>query len=261
MLVDSHCHLNYPEYQSNLKLYLDRAKANGVQFFLAICTELDKFPEILNIAKNFDNIFCSVGTHPHESKLATAANAQAIVDFTTDDKVVGIGECGLDYYYNHSDHAEQVTVFQHHLEASHQSGLPVIIHTRDAEQQTIKMLEETQAKKPVAGVLHCFTGSSELAKKALDLGLYISISGIVTFKNAYHLREIVAWLPEDRLLIETDAPFLAPVPHRGQPNEPAFLKHTAQFIAGIRGITLEKLAQLTTTNFFTLFKKAKKNIL
>lgn len=261
MLVDSHCHLNYPEYQSNLKPYINRAQANGVQFFLTICTELNKFPEILNITENFDNIFCSVGTHPHESKLATAVNAQAIVDLTTNDKVVGIGECGLDYYYNHSNHKEQVSVFQHHLEASHQSDLPIIIHTREAERQTIEMLEETQAKKPVAGVLHCFTGSVELAKKALDLGLYISISGIVTFKNARHLREIVAWLPEDRLLIETDAPFLAPVPHRGQPNEPAFLKHTAQFIADIRGTTLEKLGQSTTANFFTLFKKAKKNIL
>lgn len=261
MLIDSHCHLNYPEYQKGLDSYLKRAQANGVEFFLTICTELDKFPEVLNIAQNFDNIFCSVGTHPHESKLATAVNAQTIVDLTAAEKVIGIGECGLDYYYNHSNADEQTKVFQTHLEAAHQSGLPIIIHTREAEQITLEMLREAQVTKPVTGVLHCFTGSQELAKKALDLGFYISISGIVTFKNAHHLREIVAWLPEDRLLIETDAPFLAPIPHRGQPNEPAFLKYTAQFIADIRQISLEKLGQTTTANFFNLFQKAKENTL
>jgi TatD DNase family protein len=259
MLVDSHCHLNYPPYNQGLNQYILRAKQAGIGYFLTISTELSKCSEIMSIAEQYQEVFCSVGTHPHEASQISnkISQTEEIVLLSNHPKVIGIGECGLDFFYMSSNPVEQISIFQDHINAAQKTQLPLIIHTRDAEKQTIDMLSNTQISSiPVSGVLHCFTGTETLARAALDLGFYLSISGIVTFKNAQELRDIVRWIPDDRLLLETDAPFLAPVPHRGKQNEPAFLLNTAELVANIRNTTLDKLSQSTTENFFRLFQKA-----
>lgn len=255
MLVDSHCHLNFPDFANDLDQVIKNAELNGVNYFLTVNTSLAESLTIQAIAEKYANVFCSVGVHPHESKLFQQSDLkQRITELCKHPKVVALGETGLDYYYNHSDSAEQINSFETHLEASQDLDLPVIIHTRDADIDTINCLQKF---KGVRGVFHCFSGSLELASQALDLGFYISFSGIITFKNANELREVVKFAPSDRILVETDSPFLAPIPHRGKRCEPAFTRITAELVAQLRDQPFETVAETTTNNFFTLFNKAK----
>ncbi|MBS0236429.1 MAG: TatD family hydrolase [Proteobacteria bacterium] len=258
MLVDSHCHLNYPQLQTNLAAVLERAKVAGVGYMQTICTQLDEFAQVREIAQQHDNIFCSVGLHPLEVAGNGSAAKQQIIDLTTFDKVIGIGETGLDYHYSkdEGEHEAQRKSFVAHIEAAQHTGLPLIIHTREAEEDTIKILSQQLEKAPFTGVMHCFTGSKKLAQKALNMGLYLSASGIITFKNAEDLRQTFFDAPLSRILVETDSPYLAPVPYRGRDNEPAYVKEVAQYLAMTRGIPFEQLASVTTDNFFTLFNRA-----
>ncbi|MDE1152201.1 MAG: TatD family hydrolase [Micavibrio sp.] len=260
MLVDSHCHLDYPDFEAEgVPEVVGRAKAAGVGHFLTICTEIAKFPQILKVAEAFSFIDCTVGTHPHHAADAGEINVsrEEIVTLTKNPKVVGIGETGLDYYYDHSPREEQQRVFATHIEAALETDLPLVIHTRDADDDTIRLMTDVGQRK-ARGVMHCFSGTKYLAEASLDLGFYVSFSGIVTFKKSEELREIARTVPLDRILVETDSPYLAPMPHRGKRNEPAFVVHTAQLVAELKGVSLEDLAAQTTQNFFTLFNKAKK---
>ena len=251
-LVDSHCHLDYAEPAERPEI-IARARRAGVETMLTICTRLGEFAGVRAIAEADPEIWCSVGVHPHEAAAEPDADTARIVAFTDHPKVVGIGETGLDFYYDHSTRERQAELFRAHAAASRETGLPLIVHTRDADPETAQILNE---ERPPKGVIHCFSTGRDLAVAALDLGLYISLSGIVTFKNAALLREIARELPLDRLLIETDAPYLAPVPLRGRKNEPAYIVHTATAVAALRGIPVEELAQRTAENFFRLFDKA-----
>ena len=256
MLVDSHCHLDYPDYAGEkLEAALDRARRAGVGAMLTIGTELSRFPGVRAIAEQHENIWCSVGVHPHEAGKAGVGDTAALVRETPHPKVVAIGESGLDYYYDSSPRDAQQANFRTHIEAAVESGLPLVVHTRDADDDTDAMLRA--GGSGLRGVLHCFTSSRTLAEKALELGFFISLSGIVTFKNAADLRETAKIIPLDRLLVETDAPYLAPVPMRGKANEPSYVVHTARFVAELKGVAPEALADATTANFFRLFDKAK----
>lgn len=260
MLVDSHCHLDYPDFATDgLPEVVGRARAVGVGHFLTICTEIAKFPQILAVAEAYPFIDCTVGTHPHHAADAGEINItrEEIVTLTRNPKVVGIGETGLDYYYDHSPRDEQQRVFATHIEAALETDLPLVIHTRDADDDTIRLMRDVGQRK-ARGVMHCFSGTQYLAEASLDLGFYISFSGIVTFKKSEELREIAKTVPLDRILVETDSPYLAPMPHRGKRNEPAFVVHTAQLVAELKGVSPEELAARTTENFFKLFNKAKK---
>jgi len=260
MLVDSHCHLDYPDFATDgLAEVVNRARAAGVGHFLTICTEIAKFPQILAVAEAYPFIDCTVGTHPHHAADAGEIHItrDEIVALTKNPKVVGIGETGLDYYYDHSPRDEQQRVFATHIEAALETDLPLVIHTRDADADTIRLMADVGQRK-VRGVMHCFSGTPYLAEASLDLGFYISFSGIVTFKKSEELREIAKTVPLDRILVETDSPYLAPMPHRGKRNEPAFVVHTAQLVAELKGVSTEELAARTTENFFKLFNKAKK---
>lgn len=254
--VDSHCHLDYPELSGDLDAVVSRADEAGIKWMTTICTQLDKFPQVLGVAERFGNIFCTVGVHPHEAGNDDNITAERLVGLADHPKVIGLGETGLDYYYERSPRDAQQTAFQAHIDASRQTGLPLIVHTRDADDDTARMLRDEYAKEPFTGVIHCFSSGREMAEAALEIGFYISISGIVTFKSAQDLREVVADVPLDRLLVETDSPYLAPVPKRGKPNEPAFTAFTARQLAEIKGVNLEELSQATTGNFFKLFNKA-----
>jgi len=255
MLVDSHCHLDFETFAAELDAVVDRARAAGVCACLTIGTRLTEFPRVRSIAERYPNTWCSVGVHPHEAK-DEVVSASELVDCARHPKVVGIGETGLDYYYLHSPKEQQIACFREHIAAARETGLPLIVHTRDAEDDTIAILEDEMARGRFGGLIHCFTGSERLAKAALDLGLLISVSGIVTFKKSGALRDVVSQVPLERLLVETDAPYLSPVPHRGKRNEPAFVAHTAAFLASLKGVDAEQLAQATTANFFNLFSKA-----
>ena len=257
MLIDSHCHLDFPELAGDESAVLARARTAGVAGMLTNGTRLDQFDKVRAIAERHGNIWCSVGVHPHEAKEEGQRTPDRLIDAARHPKVIGIGETGLDYYYEHSDRARQQASFRAHIAAARLTGLPLIVHTRDAEEDTAEILAHEMGKGAFAGVIHCFTASAAFAEKALDLGLYISISGIVTFKNAKDLQANVAALPADRLLIETDAPFLAPVPHRGRTCEPAYVADTARFLAKLRGVDTQELAATTAHNFFSLFGKAK----
>ncbi|HXR94819.1 MAG TPA: TatD family hydrolase [Rhizomicrobium sp.] len=258
MLVDSHCHLDFPEYAGKLDEVVARARDAGVGTCISIGTELKRFPGVRAIAERFDNVWCSVGIHPHEAENELLSDAQLLLAETVHPKVVGIGETGLDYFYEHSPREQQIVNFRAHIEAGRQSGLPLIVHTRDADDDTIAVLEEEMAKGAFKGLIHCFTGTQRLADASLALGLYISISGIATFKKSESLREVIRTVPLERLLVETDAPFLAPVPHRGATNEPAFVVHTAKLVAELKGVSEEELARATSDNFFRLFAKVKR---
>ena len=258
MLIDSHCHLDFPELVTDEAGVLARAKAAGVAAMLTIGTRLDQFDRVRAIAERHDNVWCSVGVHPHEAKDEGQRTPERLFEATQHPKVVGIGETGLDFYYEHSPRDEQAASFREHIAAAGQSGLPLIVHTRDADGETGDMLEEEHRKGAFAGVIHCFSSGPEVARRALALGLYISISGIVTFKAADALRAIVQDIPLDRLLVETDAPYLAPVPRRGKTNEPAFVAHTAAKVAELKGIGIAQLEAATTDNFFRLFAKAER---
>ena len=253
MLVDSHCHLDFPDFTPERDAVIRRAFAAGIGTMLTICTRLDQFEGVRKIAEAEPRIWCSVGAHPHEASEHADLMVEHLLMLAAHPRVVGIGETGLDFHYDLSPRDMQERVFRAHIAASRESGLPLIIHAREADAEIAAILAAT---KPPPGVLHCFTGSRALAEAALDLGFYISISGIVTFRNADDLRAIVRDLPLDRLLIETDAPYLAPVPHRGKRNEPAFVAATATFVAELKGVALDELAAVTTANFFHLFAKA-----
>jgi len=256
MFVDSHCHLDYLQKDNDLKDIIDRASRNDVKTLLTISTRTDETSMIQSIASQFDNVFCSVGVHPSESEEVKDFSAEALAECLVgkiNAKTIALGETGLDYYYDNSDRDVQKRSFLAHIQASQATGLPLIIHTRDAEEDTIKLITEANTK----GVIHCFTGSPDLAKACLDLGYYISISGIVTFKKAESLQEIVKWVPLDRILVETDSPYLAPVPYRGKPNEPSYVVHVAEKVAELKGISVKKVGEVTTENFFNLFQKAK----
>jgi TatD DNase family protein len=258
MLVDSHCHLDYLERDGELDAAIARARAAGVGAMITICTKLSEFELVHAIAARYEHIYCSVGVHPHEAEEEGQGDPGRLIELAGHDKVVGIGETGLDYYYEHSPRAEQRESFRTHIAAARQSGLPVIIHSREADEDTLAILREAHAEGPFGGVLHCFTAGAELASAALELGLYISIAGIVTFKKAEALREIVREIPLDRLLVETESPYLAPVPQRGKRNEPAFVAHTAAALAELKGVSPEELARITTDNAFRLFAKAER---
>jgi TatD DNase family protein len=252
-LVDSHCHLDSPDFTAERGAVVARARAAGVETMLTICTRLDQFDEVLAIAEEYDGIWCSVGAHPHEAADHAALSPEELLALASHPKVVGIGESGLDFHYDLSPRDLQEHVFRAHIAASRAGGLPLIIHAREADRDIARIFVE---ERPPPGVLHCFSSSRGLAETALDLGFYISISGIVTFRNAEELRAIVRDMPLDRLLVETDAPYLAPVPYRGKRNEPAFVAATAMAVAKLKGIEPEHLATATRENFFRLFTKA-----
>jgi len=255
-LIDSHCHLIYDGLVDRQDEVLANARARGVTGFLNISTRQKEWDAVIAVAEREPDVWASVGVHPHEADAHPDLGAAALVEASNHPRVIAIGECGLDYYYDESDRAAQRERFQAHIEASRETGLPLIVHTRDAEDDTAEILIREVGKGGVTGVLHCFTGRQKLADIALDLGFYVSLSGIVTFKNAADLQATAKSIPDDRILVETDAPFLAPVPNRGKPCEPAFVVDTANFVAGLRGVEFEELAAITTRNFFTLFGKA-----
>ncbi|WP_076069378.1 TatD family hydrolase [Sphingomonas montana] len=256
MFADSHCHLNYPGLVKDQRAVIDRARVRGVTEMLNIATREADWDAIVATADREPDVWASVGIHPHEADAHPDVDTARLIDAAEHARVIGIGETGLDYFYDHSDRERQRRSFRAHIAASRETGLPLIVHTRDAEDDTAAILAEEMGRGAFTGVIHCFTASAEFAAKALALGLYISISGIVTFKNAKVLQATAATLPGDRLLIETDAPFLAPVPHRGRPGEPAFVADTATFLAALRGARVEHLARETRANFLTLFDKA-----
>jgi len=256
MLIDSHCHLNYKGLVEQQQDVLERARALGVVGMLNISTREREWDQVIGLAEREKDVWASVGIHPHEADEHPEVDTDLLVAAAARAKVIGIGETGLDYYYDHSDRERQRASFRAHIAASRQTGLPLIVHTREAEAETAQILEEEMGKGAFTGVIHCFTASADFAAKALELGLYISISGIVTFKNAKDLQATAATLPDNRLLIETDSPFLAPVPHRGKPCEPAFVADTAAFLADLRGQTAEALGEQTAANFHRLFTKA-----
>jgi len=255
-LIDSHCHLNYEGLAERQGEVLEAARRRGVEGFLNISTRQREWNDVIAVAERNADVWATVGVHPHEADAHPDLGARALTEAASHSRVIAIGECGLDYYYDKSDRQAQRERFQAHIEAARETGLPLVVHTREAEADTAEMLEAAVREGGVSGVLHCFTGSAELARKGLDLGFYVSLSGIVTFKNAADLQETAKWLPVGQMLVETDSPFLAPVPHRGQKCEPAFVADTAAFVAGLRGVDPEELGETTTANFFKLFKKA-----
>lgn len=256
MFVDSHCHLNYAGLVEQQDEVIARAREAGVSAMLSISTRESEWDDVINIAEKSADIWATIGIHPHEADTHPHVDTAKLVAKAEHTRVIGIGETGLDYYYDHSDREQQRKSFRAHIAAARETGLPIIIHTRDAEADTGEILEEEMGKGVFPGVIHCFTASGEFADKALKLGLYISLSGIVTFKNAKELQQTAACIPADRLLIETDSPFLAPVPHRGKTCEPAFVADTARFLADLRGVPVEVLAAQTSENFYALFRKA-----
>jgi TatD DNase family protein len=256
-LIDSHCHLNYPGLAEREAEVLENARARGVEGFLNISTRKSEWGQVLGAAERHSDVWASIGVHPHEADAHPDLGSAALVEAAKHPRVIAIGECGLDYYYDKSDRAAQRERFQAHIEAARQSELPLVVHTREAEEDTAEILGTAVREGGVTGVLHCFTGSAELARKALDLGFFISLSGIVTFKNAHELQETARQVPLDSLLVETDAPFLAPVPHRGKTGEPAFVADTAAFVAELRGEEADALGEATTANFFRLFSRAR----
>lgn len=256
MFIDSHCHLNYKGLVEDQAAVIARAGEAGVTGMLNISTRECEWDDVVAVATRAANIWASIGIHPHEADSHPDIDRAKLVSAAKHDRVVAIGETGLDYYYDHSDRARQRASFRAHIAAARETGLPLIVHTRDAEADTAEILADEMGKGAYSGVIHCFTASQDFAETALGLGLYISISGIVTFKNARDLQASAALVPDDRLLIETDSPFLAPVPHRGRPCEPAFVADTARFLADLRGVPVETLAAQTSANFFRLFAKA-----
>jgi TatD DNase family protein len=258
MLIDSHCHLDFPDFGPELDAVVARARQAGVGTMLTIGTKLRAFEGVRRIAERYEDIWCSVGIHPHEAAEEPIEEASALIEHAKHPRVVGIGEAGLDYYYEHSPQDDQIRNFRAHITAARETGLPLIVHARDADDDLCQILEQESGKGAFPGLIHCFSSTARLARTALDLGMMISLSGIVTFKKADELRSIAADVPLDRLLVETDAPYLAPMPHRGKRNEPAFVTHTAAVVAQLKGVELDRLAAATTDNFFRLFKKARR---
>ena len=257
-VVDSHCHLDFPGMQENLPAVLARAEAAGVGLMLSISSRVAKFPNLLRIAEENANVFCTVGTHPHNAHEELDVPLAEYVRLAQHPKVVGIGEAGLDYHYDLSPREAQMSGFRTQIAAARETGLPLVIHTREAEDDTARVLEEEMAKGAFKAVLHCFTSQDWLAKKGVELGLMVSFSGILTYKSAENLRQTAMGLPEDRILVETDAPYLAPVPHRGKDNEPAFVVNTLNHLATARGADAGHMARVTSDNFFRHFSKVPK---
>jgi TatD DNase family protein len=256
MFIDSHCHLVYKGLVEDQAAVLARARAAGVSGMLNISTRESEWDAVVGVAEREGDVWASVGIHPHEADAHPEVDAAKLIARAAHPRVIAIGETGLDYYYDKSDREQQRTSFRAHIAAARESGLPLIVHTRDAEDDTADILADEMEKGLYTGVIHCFTASQDFADKALNLGLYISISGIVTFKNAKDLQVSASLIPDDRILIETDAPFLAPMPHRGKSCEPAFVADTARFLSGLRGVSVETLAEQSKLNFFNLFTKA-----
>jgi TatD DNase family protein len=257
-LVDSHCHLDFPDLHGDLPNVVARASDANIGTMVTICTRMDRFPAVTEIADQFEQIWCTIGVHPHEAKDYANLTSSELLACSEHPKCIAIGECGLDYYYNKSPADEQKAVFRTHIDAARKSGLPLVVHTRDADDDMATILTEEMEKGAFTGVLHCFSSSQRLARAALKIGFYISMSGIVTFKNAADVQKTAEFTPIERLLVETDAPFLAPVPKRGKTNEPSYVAHTAAKVAEIKGISSADMATATTENFFRLFSKAEK---
>jgi len=255
MLVDSHCHLDFPQLQADLPGVLERMRDDGVTHALTISTTLGTFPSVLAVAKGHAHVWCSAGVHPDEQADGREVTLEELVRMAQDERVVAIGETGLDYFRVEGDTAWQRDRFRIHIRAARSLGKPLVIHTREAAADTLRILQEEGAAE-VGGVMHCFTESWEVAQAAMDLGFYISFSGIVTFKNAKDLKEVARRVPLERMLVETDSPYLAPVPHRGESNQPAYVRHVAEEIARLRGVTFDDVARATTENFFRLFRGA-----
>ncbi len=255
MLIDSHCHLDFPDFASELDAVVARAEAAGIVRMVTISTRVRRHAEVLAIAERFSNVYCSVGTHPHNAHEELDITAEELVNRASHPKVVAIGEVGLDHHYDFSPPAAQEQGFRAHIAAARQTGLPLVIHSREADEDTARILQEETGKGTFPAILHCFTGGRDLAFSAIGLGLYISFTGILTFKNSQALRDIAAELPADRILVETDAPYLAPGPFRGKRNEPAYVVETAKILAKARGVSFEEIAAQTTENFFRLFGK------
>jgi TatD DNase family protein len=260
MLVDSHCHLDFPDLAADLDGVVSRARDAGIGRMVTISTRVRRQPDLIAIAERFGDVFCSVGTHPHHAHEELDIAAADLVAKSAHPKVVAIGEAGLDYFYDKSPRVAQEQGFRAHIAAARATGLPLVIHARDADDDVARILEEETGKGAFPAVLHCFTGGPDLAKRAIALGLYISFTGILTFKASQGLREIAASLPDDRILVETDAPYLAPGKYRGKRNEPAYVVETARTLAETRGVSLDQIAQQTTDNFFRLFNKVPRNI-
>jgi TatD DNase family protein len=260
MLVDSHCHLDFPDFASELDAVVERARASGIGRIVTISTRVKKHAQVLAIAEKFPDVFCSVGTHPHSAKEETDVTTQDLVARAKHPKVVAIGEAGLDYHYDNSPRTLQEESFRRHIAGARESKLPLVIHSRDCDADMARILEEETGKGAFPAVLHCFTGSRELAFKAIDLGHHVSFTGILTFKNSAALRDIAKALPAERILVETDAPYLAPGPHRGKRNEPAYVVETAKVLAETRGVSFDDIARQTTDNFFRLFNKVPKTL-
>jgi TatD DNase family protein len=256
MLIDSHCHLEYEGLAEDQLGVLERARAAGIGGFLNISTRRSEWDRVVGTAERESDVWASIGIHPHEADQHADLGEAALLEASVHPKVIGLGETGLDYYYDRSDRQVQQALFRTHIAVSRQTGLPLIIHTRDAEDDTVAILEDELGRGAFPALIHCFTATGAFGRRVLELGLTISLSGIVTFKNARELQDFAPEIPADRLLVETDSPFLAPVPHRGRPCEPAYVADTARFVAGLRGESVETLAENTTRNFFGLFKKA-----
>ena len=255
MLVDSHCHLDFPDFADDLDGIVARAEAAGVGRIVTISTRVRKLDGLLAITERFPNVYCSVGTHPHHADEEDGISAQELIEATRHPKVVALGEAGLDYFYKNGSPEAQARGFRAHIAAARATGLPLVIHTREADEDCQRILEDEIGKGAFKAVLHCYTGGRKLAMRAIELGLSISFTGIITFKNSQSLRDLAAELPADRLMVETDAPYLAPGKHRGKRNEPSFVVETARVLAETRGVTLEEISRQTTENFFRLFDK------
>ena len=254
MIIDSHCHLTYEPMSITLDETIDRANRDGVKYLLTISTEDKSYDQILNIIKNYNCVYGTYGIHPHEAKNHQNLKCNDIIKKTNKSKkIIGIGETGLDYYYNHSEKKEQINSFLEHIYAAQESSLPIIVHTRSAEEDTLKILKEEKKKKDFNILIHCFTGSEKFAFDLLDLGAYISASGVVTFKKSQELAETFKKIPDNRILVETDAPYLAPTPLRGKTNEPSYIVHTVEFLSKLKNMPFNVFAERTTKNFFNLF--------
>ena len=254
MIIDSHCHLNYEPMSLSLKETINRANKDGVKYLLTISTEDKSFDKILEIISNYKCVFGSYGIHPHEAKNHKFIKSNNIIKkIKNNKKIIGVGATGLDFYYNHSDKNDQIKCFEEHIIAAQISKLPIIVHTRNAEIETFKILKRYYLKKEFKILIHCFTGSKDFAFKLLDLGAYISASGVVTFKNSQNLANTFKIIPNERILVETDSPYLAPVPLRGKPNEPSFIIHTVQFLSKLKKIPFDDFSNITSKNFFNLF--------
>jgi len=255
MLIDSHCHLDFPDFADELDAVVARARSAGIERMVTISTRMHNHDAVLAIAERFADVYCSVGTHPHHAHEELDVSAADLIARTRNARVVALGEAGLDYHYDNSPREAQERGFRTHIAAARETGLPLVIHSREADEDTARILEEEMGKGAFPAVLHCFTGGADLARRAIALGHFISFTGIVTFKNSVALRAIAAQLPADRILVETDAPYLAPGRYRGKRNEPAFVIETANTLAEVRGVSFDTIARETTENFFRLFAK------